>query len=278
MNNIKNDTKKVWGASPAGTTSSTAKPKSKEFFKEAFKYRSEYELPWLCEVIPFKNFKDKKILEVGCGAGFDAYNITKEGAIYTGIDITPENIDRTTTHLSFFNLGGEILEADAEKLPFNGSEFDIVFSNGVLHHTPDMEQAFSEVYRVLKGNGKFYVILYHKNSIFYWAKLFLLDHILRLGFLKMNFKDRVSMIEYTTSNAKPLVNVYSKKEVKTILKNVGFSVLDKDIKVRKLVKEDMPNLSILRKLWKLIPQKTYDKVGTYFGWYIIVKGLKKIEK
>jgi ubiquinone/menaquinone biosynthesis C-methylase UbiE len=117
MNETKENTKKVWGASPAGTTSSEAKPKSKEFFEEAFKFRSEYEQPWLYDIIPFKEFKNKKVLELGCGAGFDAYNITREGAVYTGIDITPENIERTRTHLSFFDLKAEILESDAENLP-----------------------------------------------------------------------------------------------------------------------------------------------------------------
>ncbi len=61
MNKIKSNTKKVWGRSPAGTTSSKANPKTKEFFEEAFKYRAEYEQPWLYEVIPFENFKNKHV-------------------------------------------------------------------------------------------------------------------------------------------------------------------------------------------------------------------------
>jgi len=277
MNDIKNNTKSVWGLSPAGTTSSKAKPNTKEFFDEAFKYRAEYEQPWLYDVIPFKSFKNKKVLEIGCGAGFDAYNIAREGAIYTGIDITPENIQRTKTHLSYFNLTGEILEADAENLPLKWEEkFDIVYSNGVLHHTPNMKKSFSDAYSVLKDGGEFYVILYHKNSIFYWFTLFFVNHILLFGFLKMSFKDRLSKIEFTTSNELPLVNVYSKYEVKQIMQEVCFQV--ETIKIRKLVKEDMPYLPILRSIWKIIPQKLYDKVGEYFGWYIIVKGTKRVEK
>lgn len=274
MEDVKQKTKSVWGASPAGTTSSKEKPKSKEFFEEAFKYRSEYEQPWLYDVIPFQTFQNKEVLEIGCGAGFDAYNIAREGAIYTGIDITPENIERTKTHLSFFEINGNVLEADAEKLPFIEKTFDIVYSNGVLHHTPDMQKSFLEAYRVLKQDGEFYVILYHKNSIFYWLTLFLVDHILLLGFIKMNFKDRLSRIEFTTSGDLPLVNVYSKKEVKNIAQESGFDV--ESIQIRKLVKEDMPSLPIINKLWKYIPQKVYDWIGSYVGWYLIVKCTKKI--
>jgi len=277
MSDIKVNTKNVWGASPAGTTSSKAKPKTKEFFEEALKYRTEYEQPWLHEVIPFKEFKDKKVLELGCGAGFDAYNIAREGAIYTGIDITPENIARTKTHLSFFNLSTEILEEDAENLPEKWkSKFDIVYSNGVLHHTPNMRKSFREAHRVLENHGEFYVILYHKNSIFHWFTLFFISHILLFGFLRMSFKERLSRIEFTTSDDLPLVNVYSKQDVKNIMEEVGFLV--ESIEVRKLVKEDLPYFPILRNIWKIIPQNIYDKIGKYFGWYVIARGIKRIEK
>ena len=92
----------------------------------------------------------------------------------------------------------------------------------------------------------------------------------------MSFKERLSKIEFTTSDEKPLVNVYSKKELTEILESTGFEV--SSIEVRKLVKEDMPYLPILRSLWKVIPQKLYDRIGKYFGWYVIAKGIKKVEK
>jgi len=110
-------------------------------------------MPWLEDVVPFASFSGKDVLEIGCGAGFDAYNFITRGAVYTGIDITPENIKRTTKHLSLYSLIGEIYEADAEKLPFPDESFDVVYSNGVLHHTPDIEKAFSEAFRVLRKGG-----------------------------------------------------------------------------------------------------------------------------
>ncbi len=87
---------------------------------------------------------------MGCGAGFDAYRFMDSGARYTGVDITPENIERTKTHLGFYGFSPTVVQADAEHLPFSDATFDIVFSNGVLHHTPDMRAAFAEAFRVLK--------------------------------------------------------------------------------------------------------------------------------
>lgn len=117
------------------------------------------------------------------------------------------------------------------------------------------------------------MILYHKHSVFHWITLFLFDYVLRLKFLKMTFPERLSMIEFTESNMAPLVNVYSRHEVQSLLIDNGFD--DVNLQVRKLVKEDLPYLPGLRALWRIIPTSVYDFIGKRFGWYVIAKGIKK---
>ncbi len=133
---------------------------------EASSSESEVEQPWLPEVVPFRTMAGKKVLEIGHGPGFDALTLLKNGANYTGIDITPENVVRTKQHLKFFGFEPDVSAGDAESLSFTDKSFDIVYSNGVLHHTPNIERSFAEAARVLKPGGDFYVILYHRNSIF----------------------------------------------------------------------------------------------------------------
>lgn len=266
----KENAKQVWGATPAGFVYGGGyEPGTKEYFENVIAKRSAYEIPWLFELVPFASFKHKKVLEVGCGAGYDAYEFCKNGADYTGIDIATENIDRTKKHLAHYGYYPKIIEGDAENLNFREESFDIVFSNGVLHHTPDIEKSFREAYRVLKIKGEFWLIVYHRDSVAYWLRLFLFDHILKFGFLKMNFKERLSAIEYTTSEAKPIVNVYTRRRVKALLCEAGFEV--ESIRVRKLLKEDLP----ISCLWKNIPQSWLDAIGRLFGWYIIAKAKKE---
>ncbi|MGB7342172.1 MAG: class I SAM-dependent methyltransferase [Phototrophicaceae bacterium] len=165
----KQQSQAVWDASPAGTTFARgAKPGTKEFFERVLKKRSEYEQPWLFEIISFAEMRDKKVLELGCGAGYDAYEFCRQSANYTGIDIATENPKRTQQHLAYYNYEPKVIRGDVENLMFPDETFDVVFSNGVLHHTPHMEKSFQEAYRVLKPGGEFNVILYHRNSIFYW--------------------------------------------------------------------------------------------------------------
>lgn len=270
----KKSSQSVWGATPAGAIYGGGfEPETKEFFENVLNKRSTQEIPYLFELVSFFSFRNKKVLELGCGAGYDAYEFCKNGADYTGIDIAPENPERTKKHLRFYGYMPNVLVGDAEDLSFKDDKFDIVFSNGVLHHTPDIKKAFQEALRVLKrGGGEFWVIVYHKNSIFYWLTLLLVDHIFRFGFLKRSFKERLSMIEYTTSNELPLVNVYSRSTLKKILEDAGFKV--EAIWVRKLTKQDLPSLPLLRTLWRFIPQRWLNFVGKAFGWYLIAKAKK----
>ena len=143
----------------------------------------------------------------------------------------------------------------------------MVFSNGVLHHTPDIEKSFSEVHRVLKPGGDFWVIVYHRNSIFYWMSLWFVEHLLKLGFLKRSFKERLSMIEFSTSHELPIVNVYSRATLRNMLEQAGFSV--SALWVRKLLREDLPAIPLLNMFYNFIPQEVLDKAGKYFGWYLI---------
>lgn len=263
----------VWGASPAGSIyAKDLEPGTREFFEASATLRNGYEMAWMFDLIPFASFGGRKVLELGCGAGYDAMELCRNGADYTGIDLTPQNIARTRSHLGLFGFQPTVQEADAEHLPFEDGRFEVLFSNGVLHHTPDMPRAFREAYRVLQPGGAFWVIVYHKHSIFHWLTLFLFDHVLRLGFLKRSFKDRLGQIEFTTSADLPLVNVYSRAELRDILRGAGFQV--DGLWVRKLVKEDLPNIPLLGRLSRYLPQAWLDKLGERWGWYVIAKARK----
>lgn len=270
---IKEATKQVWGTSPAGWIFGDGHEfGSKEFFEAVLKKRFSYEVPWLDHIVCFKRFNGKKVLEIGCGGGYDAYQFCAAGADYTGIDITPQNPLNASKHISYYGYKARFLELDAEHLNFN-EEFDYIYSFGVLHHTPDMQKVLSNCYKALKQGGEVQVIVYNKWSLFYCLTVVLYEWILKFNCRRRSLKEQRSMIESTESNHRPLVNVYSKRELQKLLKQSGFTVIKSDI--RKLVQEDLPGPKFIRKLYSLIPESLLNFLGRYIGWYVSVRAVKK---
>jgi ubiquinone/menaquinone biosynthesis C-methylase UbiE len=124
--------------------------------------------------MPLGQLAGKRVLEIGPGAGGHSALFAKHGAIMTSVDIT---FDRARATNAKFRLMGELatdcsaLQGDSESLPFADGTFDIVYSNGVLHHTADTEKAVAEVLRVLKPGGQTVIMLYCKDSWHYWVNL-----------------------------------------------------------------------------------------------------------
>jgi SAM-dependent methyltransferase len=265
----------VWSSSPAGTTASGgAEPGTREFFERGLARRSTEEMPWLRNVVPFSRFRDRDVLEVGCGVGFDAYEFVRNGSRYVGVDLTPANIDRTKRHLAYFDLAADVRVAAAEHLPFEAASFDVVYSNGVLHHLEIPQRGFDEVARVLRPGGEAWIIVYHKNSVFYWLTLFLFRWILHGEFRHYrSFIDRLAAIEHTTSDARPVVHAYTKKGLRQSLQRAGFNRVT--IKVRKLTVDDLPPIGPAGRIWYHVPQSMLDRIGRRFGWYLIAHAGKR---
>jgi ubiquinone/menaquinone biosynthesis C-methylase UbiE len=106
------------------------------------------------------------VLEIGVGMGADHLEWAKSSPrSLTGIDLTPRAIDFTAERLSLHGLRSSLEVGDAENLPFPDDSFDIVYSWGVLHHSPNTLRAIREVHRVLRPGGVAKVMVYHAASL-----------------------------------------------------------------------------------------------------------------
>src|SRR3954452_6398377 len=96
-------------------------------------------------------------LEVGAGTGYFALNLLRAGVLghATCLDISPGMLDTLRGNARRLGLNGlvETVAPDAEHLPFDDEAFDLVFGHAVLHHLPDLDQAFREFRRVLRPGG-----------------------------------------------------------------------------------------------------------------------------
>ena len=164
---LKEEVRAFWNAQSCDTQMASAPKFSREYFEaiEAFRYTDQ---PFIHAFAQFTRYAGKRVLEVGVGAGTDFIQWSRAGARLSGVDLTPEALANARQRIQIYNLPApERLEvADAEHLPFEAGTFDLGYSFGVLHHTPDTEKAVAELVRVIRPGGELKLMLYNRRSIY----------------------------------------------------------------------------------------------------------------
>ncbi len=170
-------------------------------------------------IFNFDQYSGQKILDIGCGYGWFVKEFAKNGGVVTGIDLSPSAVELTNKMLNYHRLAADIQEANAEQLPFTDDTFDFVFSNGVLHHTPDTHQAVNEAWRVLKPGGRALISLYYRNVLLQPLMFRITQMVMRLLGMKVigreNMAKSASVEEFVRQydgSDNPIGKVYSKKE------------------------------------------------------------------
>lgn len=138
---------------------------TREYFDEVEqrKYFVEPHIPGFAQ---FDRWKGKRVLEVGCGLGTDGINFARAGADYWAIDLSDASLALARKQFEVFGLKGNLRPCNAETLseavPI--ASFDLVYSFGVIHHTPRPDAVIREIRNVIKPDGEFRLMLYAKNS------------------------------------------------------------------------------------------------------------------
>jgi len=161
---LKDKIKQFWNNKPCGTFGNIPQNIDLDYFNKIRERRYKLE-PFIKQIAQFEKWQDKKVLEIGCGIGIDRMEFVKNGTDYTGIDVSEKSIELVKEYFSLNNQKTNLLLADAENLPFQDNTFDLVYSWGVLHHTPDILKAIKEIYRLLKPDGNIIIMLYNRYSL-----------------------------------------------------------------------------------------------------------------
>jgi ubiquinone/menaquinone biosynthesis C-methylase UbiE len=258
---LKRKIEEYWSRYPPGIDSPSKDIPfgSKPFYEAIDKKRHNLE-PYIPQLISSLDPLGKKLLEVGCGLGADMRQFARLGADVVAIELSKSNAYISKHGLKVCGLDGEVLVADAEHLPFRDFVFNLVYSFGVLHHTPDTQKAVSEIYRVLKHDGRILVMLYHKGLAYYWI-------ILRYGLLQLElFRVPMERLISKRYDHTPLSKMYSRKQAKALfakfsrvrLRCINFGGIRAN-----------PRLKLLWALFKKFP--TLERI---FGSFLIIEAEK----
>lgn len=247
-----------WNSNPLCASGIPYSLGSKEYFEFYNTLREKNEsIEFSYRLHEYKEFKDKKVLDVGSGNGYVLSKYAVEGAEVYGVDITPTGIDLCNKRFGYLRLKGNFRVADAQDLPFDNNTFDCVCSMGVLHHVPDTNKAVSEIYRVLKPGGRLIVMFYYRHSAKYQWRF-----RTRSMFKSKSMQQLVNEVDGVGN---PKGDVYSKSELAETLKK--FSELNMFV-------DCLDSRDIFLRLGRYIPDSMCKPIAPLFGWFLYAKARK----
>ena len=291
---VKKEVQAFWENSPCDSWFTHEPLGSSAFYQSLDEHRYKVHRR-LLSAVGFENTRGARVLEIGCGCGSEAERFARAGAHYTAVDLTQAAVSITRKRFRSANLTGHFIQGDAENLPFADGSFDLVYSHGVLHHTPDTPKTIREVYRVLAPGGRAVIMLYYRNSFNYQVNLRLVRRLracllnTELGMklarkiwheseeglrrhaelIRQNLRaylDMQNMLNRNTDGPdNPLSQVFSKKSA------TGLFWQFEDIRTEVM----FWNPNWLPGIGKLIPARLEDWLASRWGWHLWIYADKR---
>jgi ubiquinone/menaquinone biosynthesis C-methylase UbiE len=156
-----------WNARPCNIRHSTQPVGTKEYFDEVER-RKYFVEPHIPEFAQFARWRGMRVLEIGCGIGTDTINFARAGASVTAVDLSDESLKIAKRRAKVFGLENKIdfFKANAEELTSHvpTHKYDLVYSFGVIHHTPNPRRAIVQIQHYMAPSSELRIMLYAKHS------------------------------------------------------------------------------------------------------------------
>jgi len=157
--------REFWDARPCNIRHSDHAVGSRAYFDqvELRKFQAE---PHILNFSDFSSWRGRRVLEIGCGIGTAAINFARFGADYSGVELSGESLQLTQQRFDVYGLRGKFYQGNAEELgSFLPREtYDLVYSWGVIHHTPDPQRAMRELVSYVRPGGTLKIMVYAAHS------------------------------------------------------------------------------------------------------------------
>jgi 2-polyprenyl-3-methyl-5-hydroxy-6-metoxy-1,4-benzoquinol methylase len=263
------DVRRYWDARPCNIRHSPKPVGSKEYFDEveARKYFVEPHIPEFAE---FERWHGKRVLEVGCGIGTDSINFARAGAELTAVDLSRESLRIAEQRADTMGVADRIrfVEADAEGLAsdLEGEQFDLVYSFGVVHHTPRPEQALAQMRQLAAPGGTLKLMVYHRRS---WKVFWILASQEHGRF--WNAEER-SAKHAEAQIGCPVAFTYTRGEGRELVERAGFRVLDvrADHVFPYRVRDYVDYRYVKKPYFRLMPAPVFRRLEKALGWHLLI--------
>jgi len=259
---LKNEVREFWNSDPCGTRYLDEK---EDFAAHA---RARYTLePHIPDFAQFASARGRKVLEIGVGMGADYLEWLKAGAQATGVDLSEASLQKARRRCELAGYRPDLRVADAEHLPFPDETFDVVYSYGVMHHSPDTARCLHEAWRILKPGGEARIMLYHHASLT-GAMLWLRYGAPRGKSLRQTVYEHLESPgtkTYTRAEVSRLMERFERVEMQQVFSPGDLLLNRPSHRFRSLP---------YRLAWKLYPRFLARRLGRRWALFLLISGRK----
>jgi SAM-dependent methyltransferase len=193
-------------------------------------------------------------MEIGCGLGTDATNFARHGAIYTGVELSNVSLSLARRRFAVYGLHGEFLCENAEALArvLPAALFDLVYSFGVIHHTPNPRAVIENARTLVKPDGELRMMLYATHS---WKSIMIEE-----GFDQPE-----------AQSGCPIALTYTAESVRDLVAGL-FDVVDiRQAHIFPYVVEHYINYEYVPQPWfKAMPPELFQALQRHLGWHLLI--------
>jgi 2-polyprenyl-3-methyl-5-hydroxy-6-metoxy-1,4-benzoquinol methylase len=260
------EVEEYWDKRPCNVRHSTAEIGTKKYFDEVEerKYFVEPHIPQFAE---FQKWKGKRVLEIGCGLGTESTNFARAGALLTVVDLSSKSVELCKKRFEIYNLNATFIVGNAEELTDilpKDVKFDLIWSFGVIHHTPNPEKIIEQMKQLLSPNGELRLMVYSKVSY----KLFFL--MKELGVWDFAQANQIISEFSEAQTGCPVTYSYTFNEIKSLLN--GFQIVDmkKDHIFPYKVPEYKNYQYVKEDCWVDVSPQQFKEFESELGWHTLV--------
>ena len=256
-----------WDRRPCNIRHSPKTVGTREYFDEveARKYFVEPHIPRFAD---FARWRGKKVLEIGCGIGTDTINFARHGARVTAVDLSAESLELARKRAMLYGLEDQIrfYHGSAEELTqfLPVEAYDLIYSFGVIHHTPHPERVIAQMRNYAKPGTTVKIMVYYRHS---WKVFWIL-----MGYGKGQFW-RLKELVAEHSEAQtgcPVTYTYSRAEGRQLIEHSGFRLKESFVdhifpyRIPQYVKYEY----VKSWPWNWSPPLVTRWMERHFGWHL----------
>jgi 2-polyprenyl-3-methyl-5-hydroxy-6-metoxy-1,4-benzoquinol methylase len=258
-----------WDRRPCNIRHSTKPPGTREYFYEVElrKYFVEPHIPRFAE---FPRWQNKRVLEIGCGIGTDTMNFARHGALVTAVDLSEKSLEMARKRAEVYGLSDRIrfFHGSAEQLGqvVPPEPFDLIYSFGVIHHTPHPERVLEQLRNFARPGTTVKIMVYNRHS---WKVFWILLTYGKCRFWRL--KELIARYSEAETGC-PVTYSYSPRELRDLMEQHGFHV--KQIQIEHIfpyrIRDYVQYRYIKEWYFRWMPEPLFHALEGMLGWHLCV--------